>query len=407
MKKIIILLLSLFALASCGIKDNHETVSGNNAVSDGKHDREILDEYKNIEIGGEHEFRILFVNVGKADSIIIEIDGLYYMIDTGTSESVPYTIAALNSLGVERIEGIFLTHPDRDHVGGYSYIRERYEVGGVYCSSICGDMYVIEGITKKDSLVKLDPGAAVKAAEGVYFEVLGPIKYNSLDDNDNSLVLKLTVNGVTALFAGDMKFDEESTLLDAGMDLDCDILKVGYHGRKDSTSSEFLSKATPKYSVISTSQEEESDTAHISVVTLLENSGSEVYVTEDYGLGIMFEVSASGEITCENYETAAESEKIKISSVSKTDQTVTMTNKTDGDIDISGWFIVSSRGGEVFCFPEGTVISAGSEFILACNDYEGKSDIVWNESKVWNEDKSDKASLIDTYGNLVDDKKSK
>ena len=49
----------------------------------------MKDDWRNITPSGEHDVSVLFVNVGKADSIIVDIDGSYYMIDTGTSESVP------------------------------------------------------------------------------------------------------------------------------------------------------------------------------------------------------------------------------------------------------------------------------------------------------------------------------
>ncbi|MGN1409310.1 MAG: MBL fold metallo-hydrolase [Eubacteriales bacterium] len=413
MKKIIsgILLLTalIFSLVSCQGEENpnNKADTENTSAAEGRQDREVCDDWKNIEITGEHELNVLFVNVGKADSIIIKLDGRYYMIDTGTSESVPYTLAALDSMGVEKIECVFLTHPDRDHVGGYSYIRERYEVGTVYSSTICGDMYVIEGTAAGDTLVKLDPGEVVSASDGVYFEVLSPIKYNPLDDNDNSLVLRLTVNGVTFLFAGDMKFDEEKTLLNSEMGVECDVLKVGYHGRKDATSIDFLDSAKPKYAVISTSTEEDKDTAHESVLGMLDGIGCEYYITEDFDLGIMMSVSPDGVISVENYETGSVGADIKIDSVSKENQTVTLTNKTGADIDISGWFIVSDRGGEVYCFPERSVVKSGDDFILACKDYNGEADVIWNESKVWHETKSDRASLIDKWGNLIDDKKSK
>ena len=414
MKKFILGILSLaaliFSLVSCQSGKNPSDTSGteiNSYVVDGRQDREVRDDWQNIEITGEHELEVLFVNVGKADSIIIKLDGLYYMIDTGTSESVPYTLAALNSMEVEKIECVFLTHPDRDHVGGYSYIRERYSVGTVYSSSICGDMYVIEGTAAEDTLVKLDPGEVVSAADGAYFEVLGPIKYNPLDDNDNSLVLRLTVNGITFLFAGDMKFDEEKTLLNSEMGVKCDVLKVGYHGRKDATSIDFLNSAQPKYAVISTSTNEDKDTAHDSVLGMLDGIGCEYYITEDFDLGIMISVSKDGDVSVENYKTSEIGDNIKIDSVSKENQTVILTNKTGSDIDISGWFIVSDRGGDVYCFPEGSVVKSGDDFILACKEYTGEADLIWNESKVWHETKSDRASLIDKWGNLIDDKKSK
>lgn len=419
---IISLLLSLsalFSLAACsdesggesGTKEQNHTEAESGAESSPSEQTkaEISEEYKETATSGEHDFFVCFTNVGKADSIILSVDGLFYMIDTGTSESVPYTLASLNALGVERIEGIFFTHPDRDHIGGYSYIAEEYEIGGLYAPAYCVDMYVFDGITYGRELTKLSPGEVVSLADGVYFEVLAPLGLNENDDNDNSLVLRLRINSRTLLFCGDMKTDEEKTLLESELAplLPSDILKVAYHGRASSTSEEFAAAVSPEYAVISTSREEESDTADKSVIKRLEQNGAEVFITEDCSLGLRFDIGKDGAITASDVKPLGEEKKIKLESVSKESQTAVLYNKTLEKVDISGWYIVSDRGGEVFRFPEGSVIGAGEEFVLACRGYDGDADCVWNEDSVWHKTKSDRASLIDSFGRLIDTKKSK
>ena len=85
-------------------------------------------------------------------------------------------------------------------------------------------------------------------------------------------MLRLRVNGVTVLFAGDMKKEEEKSLLNAGIDFKCDVLKVGHHGRKDATSEKFIESAQPEYAVISTSTEEEERSANENVIEALEKN---------------------------------------------------------------------------------------------------------------------------------------
>ncbi len=405
--KIIAFVMAAAALlSSCG-KDNDPAEADETETPANMSDYEVHDDYKNITYSGEHDVRVMFVNVGKADSIIIEIDGRLFMIDTGTSESVPYTYAALDLFEEESITGLFITHPDRDHIGGYPYIRERMTVENTYAPAICKDMYVIDRAATDDNLTKLEPGQVVEAGDGVWFEVLGPIRYNPFDDNDNSLVLKLVVNGKSMLFCGDMKEQEEKNLLDAGYELDCDILKVGYHGRDEASTPDFVAAVSPEYSVISTSRDEEKDTADEAVIGRLEEVGSEVFVTDEYSLGIMITVTPDGitleDVTCGD----AEYDKIKLDKVSKTDQTATLINEGKTDADISGWWITSDRGGEVYRFPEGTVVPAGGKLVLVCRGSNAQGDLIWGESKVWHESKSDMASLIDNFGNLIDTKKSK
>ncbi len=407
--KIIALALSFIALFSSCSKEKGSAETEETEVPANMADYEIHDDYKNLAYStGEHDVRVMFVNVGKADSIIIEIDGKLFMIDTGTSESIPYTYAALDLFDESVISGLFITHPDRDHVGGYDWIREKMTVEHAYAPAICKDMYVIDKAAKDDNLVKLEPGQVVEAGDGVWFEVLGPIRYNPFDDNDNSLVLKLVVNGKSLLFCGDMKEQEERNLIDAGYELVCDVLKVGYHGRDDASCEDFVKAVSPEFAVISTSKKDEKDTADEAVIARLESVGSEVYVTEDCGLGLMMEIKSDGisAISTAGVQ-SADAEGLKIDSVSKAEQSVVLVNEGRTDADISGWWITSDRGGEIYRFPEGTVVGAGESLTLVCRGSDATGDLVWGESKVWHESKSDKAALIDRLGNLIDTKKSK
>ncbi|MBM6836918.1 hypothetical protein H9X77_01450, partial [Clostridium saudiense] len=143
-------------------------------------------------------------------------------------------------------------------------------------------------------LTKLNAGDEVEITDRISFDVIGPLVLNQDDDNDNSLVMKLVVNGITFLFAGDMQFAEEKTLMDAGVDLSSDILKVGNHGNKDATSDEFAIAVSPKYSVITTDTTVDTNSANKRVKNALSNS--EIYITEDYEGGITFTVLQDGNI---------------------------------------------------------------------------------------------------------------
>ena len=249
-------------------------------------DREVRDDYKSIEISGELDVRIFFVNAGKADSILVEADGQHYLIDTGAKTSVPKISAALEYMGVERLAAIFLTHSHGDHIGGLPMLSEHWAGDVCYTPSISGEMSKIQKAAASASLepVMLEPGQVVELSEGLYFEVLGPIRFNPLDENDNSLVLRMTVNGRTVLFAADMQHDEEKTLMRAGFDLSCDILKVGNHGNKDATSTSFIEETSPDYAIITTDRKEDENSAHKSIRNGLESVGAEVLITDEYDL---------------------------------------------------------------------------------------------------------------------------
>lgn len=405
-------LLALTTMTACGDENvPEETASADAAettVDPYRTDREVRTDYESIEISGEHDVRILFINAGRADSILVEADGLHYLIDTGETTSVPRINASLEYMGVEKIEAVFLTHSNNDHIGGLPMLSEMWEIGACCTAAIATEMTKMQNTIEQASLEQtlLEPGQVIEISEGLYFEVLGPIRYNPLDDNDNSLVLRMTVNGKTVLFAGDMQYEEEKTLMRAGFDLRCDILKVGNHGQKDATSVSFMEETSPEYAIITTDREADENSAHKSIRNGLADVGAEVFITDEYDLGILCEIAHDGTITLENAVWEYVSDDVAFVSISKDDQTAVIKNDGSEDVDLSRWFIVSERGGELFMFPEGSVIAAGDEAVVACTDYKGDADFKWRDAKVWNKNKDDVGILIDRHGNVLDEMES-
>lgn len=407
----VMVLTSLAGLAGCSDGVPEETASAGTAetVTDPyRTDREVQKDYESITISGEHDVRILFINAGSADSILVEADGQYFLIDTGLGSSVPKVSAALEYMGAEKVDKLFLTHSHGDHIGGLPMLSEMWTIGDCYTAAISGEMGKIQTAIKNASLEQtiLEPGHVVELSEGLYFEVLGPIRFNPMDENDNSLVLRMTVNGKTVLFAADMQHEEEKTLMRAGFDLRCDILKVGNHGNKDATSTAFIEESSPEYAVITTDRKVDENSAHKSICSGLAAVGAEVLITDEYDLGVLCEIAHDGTITMENAEWGHVSDDIEFVRISKEEQIAVLRNNGSEDLALAHWFIASERGGELFRFPDDAVIAAGSEITVACNDYKGEADYKWGDAKVWNKNKDDRGILYDRHGNIIDDRMS-
>ena len=243
---------------------------------------------------------VSYINVGKGDAILVQIDDKNYLIDTVLEENSEMLLEGLKAKDVDTLDGVFLTHTHKDHIGGMEAVAAAYDIEMMYRAEISENKK--NGENKIDNLsedlylpiTKLNAGDKVKITDDIYFDVIGPLVLNEDDDNDNSLVMKLVVNGKTFLFTGDMQFAEEKTLMDAGVDLSSDILKVGNHGNKDATSDEFAIAVSPKYSVITTDTTVDTNSASKRVRKAL--STSEIYITENYDRGITFTVLQDGTI---------------------------------------------------------------------------------------------------------------
>jgi len=141
--------------------------------------------------------------------------------------------------------------------------------------------------------------------------------------------------------------------------------------------------------VISTSTAEDDDSANPRIISAL--GGADVYVTQDYALGVLM-TAKGGEQDVADLAPPEVDVPISIS-IDKTAQTVTLLSETDADL--SGWFIWSVKGSELFVFPQGAAIRAGVPLVVACRG--GSGDYIWDDKKVWS-DKADEAGVLYTSG---------
>ena len=352
---------------------------------------------------GEDVLRVLFINVGKADAILVQYGGATVLIDTGTEESAPNLLGALGFMGVEGLDGVALTHTHKDHIGGFPYLAAALPVKRVYGAVYSenkkkGGNRITEAAEEAEvPLTRLAVGDALPLGGGVAFEVIGPRVFNAEDDNDNSLILKLICNGRTLLFTGDMQVAEEETLLSAGVELSADVLKVGNHGNPDATGDAFGRAVAPSIAVIPTNTEEDEDSANPRVYAAL--PGADVRVTQETVLGVLLTIAPDGAMALYNAAPAKAQCSVSLDPPDRDAQTLTIRNN-GGELDVSGWMLQSQRGSELFIFPQGSVIPANASAILAAQG--GAGDFIFTGEKApWHKTKADAGILYDAFGQEV------
>lgn len=247
------------------------------------------------------EVRLLFLNVGKADAAILSVDDRRYLIDAGDEEDWPVLAAAFESAGVQALQGVFLSHAHKDHAGGLVPLAQSdIEVEAWYAPAL----YTLKknrrhpmaaaAALRGDEVHFLESGAQIDLGGGCKLQALAPLELDEKEENNNSLVLRLTTPYGGALFTGDMLLDEEEALLQSGADLSCDVIKIAHHGGGDATSRQLIEAAGPEYALISTSTAERAETPAPRVISLLQEQGAQTFVTQDHAAGVEFVFSAAG-----------------------------------------------------------------------------------------------------------------
>ena len=347
------------------------------------------------------DFAILFVNVGKADATILRIKDVTVLIDTGSAESAPQLIAALNALGVARIDAVFITHSHSDHLGGLDALSANYQIPMVYSPFYSeADKNGIGKIVKRAEKLHLPhkellAGDVVPITSDVSFTVLGPLSLNEADDNDNSLVLQFTYGAKTFLFAGDMQFAEEQAIIDSGASLKSDVLKVGNHGNPDATSDNFGALVSPAFAVISTDTSVDADSANPRVYAALPNAIIEV--TQDFPLGVLLTLDSSGAITLHNPARDSAASSVIVQAFDVAAQTITLANTGSEKADLSGMILFSARSDATLRFPDGTALDAGASLVIGVGE-----DISFKgEDKPLSKKKDNTVLLFDRFGSPV------
>ena len=249
---------------------------------------------------------VTMLDVGQGDCIFVRgPTGKTYLIDGGSSDlnkvSQYQMEPFLKAQGVGKIDYVFVSHGDNDHISGIMGMIERMDVGVYIETIVFPDDEFWDGKIKALAKLAMSKGIRVvtilegqKVVEdGMIFKCLAPISEGVIngngyeDSNVASMILALRYKEFDMLFTGDVEGTGEKVLVevlaeDYG-DVRWDVLKVAHHGSKNSSSEMLLEEVSPLYSVISAGRNNSYGHPHEETVDRLLAVGSQVWSTQDYG----------------------------------------------------------------------------------------------------------------------------
>ncbi len=244
-------------------------------------------------VTGSFETNIL--KVGQADAIILRTSDHCAVIDCGEKDDGDEVVKFLADNGVTAIDKLFITHFDKDHVGGVPEVLDSVSVGEIVTPSYEGnnDEYeaYLTALEKHNITPTLLEDEMTFTLDDALFEVYPPLRKSyAEDDNEFSLAVSVTHGDNRFLFTGDAKKQRLSEILNQCKG-EYDFLKVPHHGRYNTYTKRFFETVNPKYAVITCSDK---NPAEEQTVAALESLGCGIYYTQN---GDVTATSDGSEIT--------------------------------------------------------------------------------------------------------------
>lgn len=362
-----------------------------------------------------------FIDVGQGDSaLIFTPNGKTILIDGGKQSADEKVVSYLKQAGVSSIDLMVATHPDSDHIGGLIAVLEQFEVKKVLDSgkshtsqtyleylTIIDSKDIPFEVAKEGNLIDLDSDIQIKVLNSG-----SEIK----DNNESSVVLKITYGQIDFLFTGDAENKQEAEMV-SKHGVDAEILKVGHHGSNTSSSQEFINAVKPKVAILSYGEGNSYGHPYSDVVNRLKATGAEIYSTAVSGNivvttdGSIYSVDGQEMVVDQPEENDVSpiinpsTSLIDLVSVNLNTEIATIKNTGKVAIDMTGWKLVSVVGNQNYEFPKGYILKDGATVYITSGRNakdEPSTYLKWTGSYIWNND-GDAAELYNNEGVKVDE----
>ncbi len=236
-------------------------------------------------VPGQLKFYLL--DVGQGDAIFIETSsGNQILIDGGPGKAILKELGEIMPFYDRSLDLVILTHPHLDHVGGLVEILKTYEVERFMDS---GDVHTLAEYRELKRLINDKDIFYIRAQRGLKIvldrrtelDILAPEKIVGGSNLHRNMVISgLSFGHNSFLLMGDAERPEEFALLEKDYDIRPEVLKVGHHGSRTSSSQLFLEKVFPDYALISVGRKNKYSHPHLEVLERLKALGVQILRTD-------------------------------------------------------------------------------------------------------------------------------
>ena len=231
---------------------------------------------------------VSFIDVGQGDGVLVQAGGEDYLIDAGRPEEGPNVVDFLRSRGVKDLDGIVVSNPDADHIGGFLDVFDAFEVDTVYVSgdpkgTLTYNTFLRSAREEGSDFEVVRAGRRMDWG-GVQADVIAPPPGELFSEtNDNSVAILLTYATARVLLAGDAEAREEEYMANGPYTGSLTVLKATHHGSSTSSTPLFLSRFPPKIAVIQCGADNPYGHPTPETLARLQRTGAKVFRNDEHG----------------------------------------------------------------------------------------------------------------------------
>jgi len=245
----------------------------------------------NFQIKNHKDFEIIFVDTGQGNLTLVKNNNLKILIDTGREERGLKNLKKEFSFFDKKIDAIFLTHFDEDHVKNIFTLFKHYFISSLWINDKNPDGSLKREILKnakknKINIEKIFAGEKIVFNKNLSFEIIYPENWlkQMKNSNSSSTVLKIIYKNKSILITGDLPEEIEKYLAQRYPNkIKADILVAGHHGSKTSNSEIFLKTVNPKWIIISVGKDNSYGHPHQEVLQRIEKLKIPYFRTDQVG----------------------------------------------------------------------------------------------------------------------------
>jgi competence protein ComEC len=233
---------------------------------------------------------VIVFDVGQADCTLLKMDDHAMLIDAGNTGQDKLVLSYLSEYGVTTLDYLVATHPHADHIGSMaSVVNAMDSIGTVLMPDVTHTISayknLITAIDNKNIPLTIPTPGDVFQWGDARVEVLAPnsATYPDNDLNEYSIVLRVEFGDTSFLFTGDAGAISENEQLAVGASLKSDVLKVGHHGSRGSSTQKYLDIVAPSYAVICCGIDNSYGHPHAEAMTRLTGTSATIYRTDHHG----------------------------------------------------------------------------------------------------------------------------